>query len=95
MKLVLLDTERFSSVRPNRRLGSVGEAVQTMYREQGWVRAATLASLSDLLCKSGSSRLYVMFTLQELETVWEVYFDDIERFGPSLGAGPSNPSTGG
>ena len=57
--------------------------------------AAARGSLSDLLCKSGSSRLYVMFTLQELETVWEVYFEDIERFGPSLGAGPSNPSTGG
>ena len=45
--MVLLDTERFSSVRPSRRLGSVGEAVQTMYREQGCVPAATLAGRDD------------------------------------------------
>ena len=49
-------------------------------------------SLSDLLCKSGSSRLYLMVTLQELETVWEVYFEDVEGFSPSLGAGPSRAS---
>ena len=47
VKMVLLDTERFSSVRPSRRLGAVGEAVQTMYREQGWVPAATLAGRDD------------------------------------------------
>ena len=47
VKMVLLDTERFSSVRPSRRLGSVGEAVQTMYREQGCVPAATLAGRDD------------------------------------------------
>ena len=47
VKMVLLDTERFSSVRPSRRLGAVGEAVQTMYREQGWVPAPTLAGRDD------------------------------------------------
>ena len=47
VKMVLLDTERFSSVRPHRRLGAMGETVQTMYREQGWVPAATLAGRDD------------------------------------------------
>jgi len=47
VKMVLLDTERFSSVRPSRRLGPLGEAVQTMYLEQGWVPAATLAGRDD------------------------------------------------
>jgi cytochrome P450 len=47
VKMILLDTERFSSVRPTRRLGTMAEKVQTMYREKGWVPAATLAGRDD------------------------------------------------
>ena len=47
VKAVLLDTERFTSVRPTRRQGSLGETVQAMYRERGWVPAPTLASRDD------------------------------------------------
>ncbi len=47
VKAVLLDTERFTSIRPNRRTGSLGEQVQTMYRERGWIPAPTLAGRDD------------------------------------------------
>ena len=47
VKMVLLDTERFTSERPSRRLGEMGERVQALYREKGWVPAPTLAGRDD------------------------------------------------
>ena len=47
VKMVLLDTERFTSVRPSRRPGPMGERVQELYREKGWVPAPTLAGRDD------------------------------------------------
>jgi cytochrome P450 len=47
VKAVLLDTERFTSVRSSTRRGSLGEQVRKLYEEKGWVPAPTLAGRDD------------------------------------------------
>ena len=47
VKMVLLDTQRFSSVRQTRRPGAMGEVVLALYSEKGWVPAPTLAGRDD------------------------------------------------
>jgi cytochrome P450 len=47
VKMVLLDVERFSSVRGPRKPGPVAEQVLQLYRDKGWVPGATLAGRDD------------------------------------------------
>lgn len=48
VKMVLLDTERFTSERPaSARRGKLGEEVRRLYEEKGWVPAPTLAGRDD------------------------------------------------
>ena len=47
IKMILLDTERFSNVRMTRRPGPMGERVLELYQEKGWVPAPTLAGRDD------------------------------------------------
>lgn len=80
VKAILLDTERFTSVRPTRRSGSLGEKVQAMYRERGWVPAPTLAGRDDPNHKQMRSlfnHAYRPNRIKQLEPVIERYANEL------------------
>lgn len=80
VKATLLDTERFTSVRPSRRQGSVGEKVLAMYRERGWVPAPTLAGRDDPNHKQMRSlfnHAYRPNRIKQLEPVIEQYANEL------------------
>jgi cytochrome P450 len=81
VKMVLLDTERFSSVRPqSRRHGPLAEQVLALYQTKGWVPGPTLAGRDDPNHKQMRTlfnHAYRPNRIKELEPTIERFSNDL------------------